>query len=122
MQAVLLIDDDEQVRRYVSALLRRHHYEVVEAADGEQGLNLLKQHPVRLIITDIIMPGKEGVETIRTARRIYPSLKIIAMSGSGTSGPMFLSAAKKLGADVTLSKPFPPEALLNAMATLLAAS
>jgi DNA-binding response OmpR family regulator len=115
MKKVLIIDDDPQLRRYLGTLLRRLKYEVLEAAEGEQGLELLKSDPADLVITDIVMPGKEGVETIREVRKIHPGVKIIAISGSGTGGALYLPVAKKLGADVTLAKPFSAEQLTEAV-------
>jgi len=116
---VLLIDDDAQFRRYVATLLKRHKHEVIEAADGQQGISLLKSHAIDLMLTDIVMPEKEGVETICEVRKLHPGIKIIAMSGSPSSITSYLPAAKKLGADMTLTKPFAPEQLFAALDTLV---
>jgi DNA-binding response OmpR family regulator len=122
MKKILIIDDDPQLRRYLGALLRRLKYEVLEAEEGEQGMKLLKSDPSDLVITDIVMPGKEGVETIREIRKIHPGVKIIAISGSGTGGDLYLPVAKKLGADVTLAKPFSAEQLIEAVRSLFPGS
>jgi CheY-like chemotaxis protein len=115
MQKILLIDDDEQVRRVVAIVLKRHQREVVEAGDGAAGLSLLKDGGFDIVITDILMPGKNGMETIGTVRRLFPELKIIAMSGGSNSESLYLPVAKKLGADITLAKPFAHEALIAAL-------
>ena len=117
---ILIIDDDEQLRRYIAALLRRHRFDVAEAADGNKGILYLTEHPVDLIITDLIMPEKEGVATIREARELRPAIKIIVISGSRRSAGLFLPTATKLGADIALTKPFRPEELLSAVRSLSA--
>lgn len=119
MAKVLLIDDDAQFRRYVATLLKRSKHEVIEAADGQQGIAALKSHDIDLMLTDLIMPGMEGVETICEVRKLRPRLKIIAMSGNPSSITTYLPAVQKLGADMTLTKPFAPEQLLAALESLI---
>jgi DNA-binding response OmpR family regulator len=118
MTKILVIDDDEQLRRYIAVLLRRHRFDVAEAADGDKGILYLAKHPVDLIITDLIMPEKEGVATIREARKLHPAIKIIVISGSGANAERFLPIAMKLGANIALTKPFRPEELLSAVRSL----
>jgi len=83
MARILLIDDDAPVRRTLRKMLERQGYEVEEAPDGKAGLTLYQENPADLIITDLIMPEMEGIETIMELRRRFPDVKIIAMSGGG---------------------------------------
>lgn len=119
MARILLIDDDPQFRRYIATLLKRQKYEVIEAADGHEGITVLKNEAVDVMLTDIVMPDMEGVETICEVRKLRPGIKIIAMSGSPSGITSYLPAAKKLGADMTLTKPFAPEQLFTALNTLV---
>lgn len=107
MAKILVIDDSEDIRILLHEALQAAGHSVVEAADGEEGLRSYREHYPDLVITDIVMPNKEGLETIMELRRESPGVKIVAMSG-GTRGMVisFLPAAKKLGADYTLPKPF----------------
>lgn len=121
MARVLLIDDDEFFRSMVSAVLRSTGHEVVEAADGPQGLDRHRVGGFNLVITDLIMPEKEGIETIVELCRREPSLPIIAMSGSGRFSPQgYLDVAAKVGARLVLAKPFSTSELLAVVDRLLA--
>ena len=122
MTSILLIDDDEQLRTMLSVVLRRAGYEVQVAIDGIEASNFYRSHPTDLIITDLIMPGKEGLEIIMELRKDYPRAKIIAMSGGGRSGTMsYLKVAKAFGAQEVLEKPFPNQEILEAVRRVLAA-
>ena len=113
MKVILLIDDDDLVALTIEHMLTSADYQVIRAAEGEAGLQLLKTHPVDLVLTDIIMPGKEGIETIREFRQLDPGWPIIAMSGGGlTLGADYLRMAQALGANAVLAKPFDQEDLL----------
>jgi DNA-binding NtrC family response regulator len=102
-----LIDDEQMVRKIVRKMLERSGHDVTEAENGRLGLDQLKTGTFDLVITDIIMPEMEGVETLMSVREQYPSIKVIAMSGGGRTGNIdFLGAAEKLGAGATLHKPF----------------
>ena len=115
---VLLIDDEQMVRKIVRKMLERSGHEVTEAENGRLGLEQLKTGTFDLVITDIIMPEMEGVETLMTVREQYPSVKVIAMSGGGRTGNIdFLSAAEKLGASAILHKPFTLGSLTAAIET-----
>ncbi|PIE59478.1 MAG: response regulator [Desulfobulbus propionicus] len=104
---VLVIDDDGQMRALLRQMIERVGGEVLEAVDGREGMNMARQHPVDLVITDLIMPEQEGLETIHLLKQENPALKIIAISGGGRIGPeAYLPAAKELGADCVFSKPF----------------
>ncbi|HXP32062.1 MAG TPA: response regulator [Stellaceae bacterium] len=120
MATVLVIDDDQQIRRMVVRVLARDNHEVIEASDGQEGLKLFNARHPALVITDILMPEKEGIETIREIRAVAPHVPILAMSGGGTSKAMvFLDVAKALGADSALSKPFRADELIDAVNKLL---
>jgi DNA-binding response OmpR family regulator len=117
---ILIIDDDPQILDMLSQTLEREGYEVITASDGKEGLRLYRENPVDLIITDIIMPGKEGIETIMDLRRDFPHVKIIAISGGGQiDAEQYLSMAQKLGAQRTFIKPFERAELLKAIMELL---
>ncbi|MBW2567303.1 MAG: response regulator [Deltaproteobacteria bacterium] len=106
MPKILIIDDEEQIRLVFKEMLGRFGYEVLEATNGEDGLALQREKIADLIITDIIMPVKEGLETIRELRREFPEVNIIAISGGGQIGSnQYLNTAKQLGAACTLQKP-----------------
>ena len=122
MTSILLVDDDEQLRTMLSVVLRRAGYEVQVAIDGIEASNFYRIHPTDLIITDLIMPGKEGLEIIMELHKDYPRAKIIAMSGGGRTGPMnYLKVAKAFGAQEVLEKPFPHREILDAIRRVLAA-
>ena len=120
MARILIIDDDERVRTMIRQMLERAGYETIEAPDGKVAAGIYRRTPPDLIVTDIIMPEREGLEIITELRREHPNIKIIAISGGGrVSGVDYLDLAKKLGADRTLAKPFHQEELLDAVRTLL---
>ena len=113
MARILVIDDDELVRATVKAALELAAHEVVLANNGHQGVAVVDRGGVDLVVTDIIMPEKEGIETIIELRQRDPNIKIIAISGGGrTSNQIFLDVAKKFGAIDVLAKPFAPKQLL----------
>ena len=120
MAVVLVMDDDTQIRLLIRRILENEDHKVFEAADGKSGLSLLQRNKIDLVITDIIMPEKEGLETILDIRHEYPNMKIIAISGGGKTGlPDFLPAAKKFGAHKTLPKPFGKKELLEVVNKIL---
>lgn len=84
MARILIIDDNDDLRTVICGVLESAGHEVVQAADGVQGIELQRRSPVDLAITDILMPEKEGVETIRDLAREFPALRIIAMSGGAS--------------------------------------
>lgn len=121
MTTVLLIDDDSDVRHVLGRVLRSAGYEVVDAADGKQGLEAFGRHTPDLVITDIIMPNREGLETIASIREMS-DVPIIAISGTAvTKNYDPLGDAKLFGANVAMGKPFGGDALLAAVRSLLAA-
>jgi CheY-like chemotaxis protein len=119
MKRILLVDDVEDFRQTISKTLERAGYEVQTAPDGAAALQLYHQHPVDLIIIDLLMPGKEGLETIMELRQLQPALKIIAMSGGGRIDARdYLTMATTLGATTALEKPFTSQELLQTVASL----
>jgi DNA-binding response OmpR family regulator len=120
MARILLIDDDDPLRSVIAQNLIIAGHTVVQAADGRQGVDLFHATPVDLVLTDLVMPGKEGIETIIELHRERPELPIIAMSGGMPRSAMYLDIAAKLGARRALSKPFTPETLLKAIEEVLA--
>lgn len=120
MAKILLIDDDGALREYVSFWLSRQGYEVVTANDGRVGVQLAKELSFDLIITDLIMPGKDGIETILAMRRDKMDVPILAISGGSAEGPdLYLRSAIALGANDGLAKPFTESRLVEKVAGLL---
>jgi CheY-like chemotaxis protein len=118
MPLILVIDDSSTVRQFVRAALAGHA--VIEAGDGQAGLALFYRQNPDLVITDMIMPIKEGIETIREIRQSGRETKIIAMSGTSEKAErLYLAAAQKLGADAVLKKPFESIELQQIVARLL---
>ena len=114
MAQILVIDDDDQFRVMLKQMLTRNGYEVLEAPNGHEGLKLYREKKPELVITDIIMPEKEGIELIIELKREYPEVKVIAMSGGGRVKPdSYLDTAKILGAIRTFQKPFSMKDLLK---------
>jgi CheY-like chemotaxis protein len=117
---ILVIDDDDQVRMLVRNMLERAGYEVASASDGDVGMQLMRQQPFDLVITDLYMPNKEGLETIVELKREFPHAQIIAISGGNPSAGMdYLEVAAKLGARKVLAKPIERETLLASVGELL---
>lgn len=116
-KSILVVDDHEEIRILLRDILEEHGYEVFEAADGKEALAKSQLLAFDLLITDLIMPEREGIETIRAMRSAKPELRILAISGAVEA--CYLQAAKVLGADATLRKPFPPEVILETVERLL---
>ena len=112
MAAILVIDDDPDVRELVMTTLKAAGHEVSMATDGRQGFQQFRSNRADLVITDLFMPNQEGLETIKQLRTESPDVRVIAMSGKPTGGTM-LSVAQHLGAVAVLPKPFLPEELLK---------
>ena len=121
MTKILIIDDDEQVRFTLSGILKGDGYTVIEAEDGVVGGKLFTSEQPDLVITDIFMPEREGLEVIKEAKRARPGCRIIAISGGSRAVNVdFLPMAKMLGADCVLDKPITREELLAAVHDTLA--
>jgi CheY-like chemotaxis protein len=124
MSHILIIDDSESIRAQVEIQLSDLQHTCRTAANGQDAIALLRAHgPFDLVITDIFMPEMDGIETIEKLQAMQPSIKVIAISGGGVgmSGAAMLEIAEGLGAVCTLPKPFPPDALNQAVRTALAA-
>ncbi len=120
MALILLIDDDLKIRKILRQMLEHAGYEVVEASDGKEGLHLYRERQPDLVITDIVMPKKDGLETITDLRIEFPGSKIIAISGGGRLDPEpYLELAEGFGADRLLTKPFGQEEFIKAVQDLL---
>jgi CheY-like chemotaxis protein len=120
LKKILVIDDDNLVRDTLVRILVRAGYEAIPAKDGREGITQFRKDPPDLILTDVIMPDQDGIETIVELRQLAPALPIIAISGGGRAKAMqFLDAAHKLGADKVLSKPVKQADLLAAIHELL---
>ena len=120
MARILVIDDEADVRTTIGLALEKIGHTVEEAADGNQGLKRFAEERFDLVITDILMPEKEGIETIRELRAAHPDLRIIAISGGGRlNSTNFLEMVRKLGADEVLKKPFTLAQLRHVVETCL---
>ncbi len=116
MARILIIDDESQIRSMLRLMLERVGFEVSEAADGMEGIRQYRDNPADLIITDLIMPNKDGIGMIIDLKKEFPQVKIIAMSGGGVNRPEgYLDGAKKLGAARTLTKPIDRDEMLTAV-------
>ncbi len=111
---VLIADDDPLIRSVLKMALERSGYRTAVAHDGAQAVAAVEAGGVDIVLLDILMPRKEGLETLLDIKRRFPEIKVYAMSSSGkNSRADFLSVAAKFGADATLRKPFAPRVLLN---------
>ncbi len=125
MTRVIIIDDEEDIRIVLKEIFIRAGFDVGVASDGAEGLTLIRETGADLVITDIIMPGSDGVETAYDIRMEFPNTKIIVMSGGGNTGPLeyepsaisttaYLASAEAVGADMTITKPFDRAELIKA--------
>ncbi len=120
MQRILVIDDEPDVREFLVAALSRAGYLVTAAANGREGVHACRREEMDLVITDLVMPEKEGLETILELRREHPDLAVIAISGGPRgSNRNYLGAAELCGADRVFGKPIAPAALLAAVKDVL---
>ena len=120
MKKILVIDDEPQLRTLLRTILVREGFAVQEAADGRVGLDMWRKEPADIVLTDIFMPNKDGIEMIVELKRMQPQAKIIAMTGGGETKLLEIgSAAGFLGADRTIEKPFDRKGLLTVIQSLL---
>jgi CheY-like chemotaxis protein len=118
MARILVIDDDESVRTTVEAMLRFGGHDVALAVDGLHGLEQFEGRHFDLVLCDVFMPNKEGLETVRELRQLAPTVPIVSMTGSiapdagGQPDPDFLRMATELGATAVITKPFRLQDLL----------
>ena len=131
MANILIIDDEKDVRVVLKEVLRRAGYDVTLAANGREGLEKLAADGADMVITDVIMPGIDGVAMVQQIRETYSDMPIIVISGGGNVAPMdyepgaistsaYLASATIAGANCTLTKPFERQALIDAVQELLA--
>ena len=122
MAKILIIDDYNLFRSMLLDLLAHKGHEILEANDGQTGFDLFQKTKPNLVITDILMPEKEGMQTIREMRKESPDIKIIALSGGGThpDGLGYLQMALDLGANHSFPKPFKNKEFLQVVDTLTA--
>jgi len=121
MVRILVVDDDFQMREMLGVILERKGYDVKTASDGKAALQLQSTKPFDIVITDMIIPEKDGLETISELRRGYPRVKIIAISAGGRNRPEgYLELARQIGADRVLVKPFGSWEILGAVRELAA--
>jgi DNA-binding response OmpR family regulator len=125
MTKVIIIDDEEDIRIVLKEIFVRAGFDVEVASNGDDGLNLLREQGADLVITDVIMPGSDGVETAYDIRMEFPKTKIIVMSGGGNVASLgyepaaittsaYLASAAAVGADLTITKPFDRDELIKA--------
>ena len=120
MSRILLIEDDIQVRSMLKKMLTKAAYEVEDVSNGEEACEVLHVRGADLVVTDIFMPKKDGLETIFQFKQENPGLKIVAISGGAPGGSLnFLPLAESMGADLVLKKPFSQKTFLNAVKKLL---
>ncbi len=130
MARILIVDDEEDVRIALKQVLERAGYEVTVAATGNEGLDVMKREGADLVITDVIMPGVDGIATAKQIREKYRDTRIIVISGGGRTAPdpyepdaistrSYLASASKAGADQTLTKPFDRDELLQVVRDVL---
>lgn len=120
MPTILIVEDNDAFRAMLQLKLTHMGYAVRQARNGHEALDMYQREPADLIITDLIMPEKEGLETIQELKRRHPGVKIIAMSGGGANNPgNYLKLARRFGALRALAKPFSNEELATAITEVL---
>lgn len=121
MNRILVIDDDDAMRSLLRRTLERAGYLVVEASNGRDALRIVSSAQFQLVVTDLLMPEKDGIEVVLHLRRSYPGLPVIAISGGGrVPAGEYLEMARTLGASEILAKPFDMPVFLKTVERLLA--
>ncbi|MGH7529367.1 MAG: response regulator [Gemmatimonadales bacterium] len=120
MATIIVIEDDDAVRSVMRRALERHGHLVVEAPEGARGVELLREHDADLVITDIFMPGQDGILTLRQIRKEFPTLKVIVVSGGDRTGRLDLRKdAELLGAVRSVRKPFTATEIVTVVTEIL---
>ena len=120
MASILVIDDQEPIRRIVRRALENERHAVLDASDGELGMQILERETVDVVITDIFMPELDGIQTLREIRRRFPAVRVIAMSGGDSTGLLDLRKdAELLGAVKSLQKPFTAREIVDVVRAVL---
>jgi len=122
MARILLVDDDEDFRCLLLSILAGENNSVVCAANGVEAIEHFRAQSFDLVITDLVMPEKEGIETIIELRKTHPRVRIIAMTGGSANAAIYLQLADSFGVSRTLTKPFTRSDLLAAVASVLMAA
>ena len=119
-QSVLVVDDDDIFRGFLCTVLRKAGYQIFETGNGTKAVALFREHRPDLVLTDLLMPGRDGMEVLRDIRAIDPEARVIIISGGGDVVPVgFLDLAPKMGAAATLTKPFDHRQLLAVVQKVL---
>ena len=120
MARILVIDDQDSIRRVVRRALEQDGHEVFDASDGELGMEILESDSFDVVITDIFMPGQDGIVTLRQVRKRFPEVKVIVISGGDSTGMMDLRQdAELLGAVKSLQKPFNAREIMDVVRSVL---
>ncbi len=120
MKRILVIDDDPIMRETIKDILQYEDYYVADAADGKEGMALLQKETFDMIVTDVLMPEKDGIEVIMEAKKRQPKIQIVAISGGGyISAENYLKMARDLGASATVVKPFDIDMFIDKVNSLL---
>lgn len=115
MARILIIDDDDTLRGIIAKSLTHAGHTISQANNGRKGVALFRSAPTDLVITDLVMPEQEGMETIKILHRDFPATPVIAMSGGLDGSPLYLDLTRRLGAAITLTKPFTLQQLKQAI-------
>ncbi len=120
MARILIIDDEQAIRAFLRKMLEREGHEVVEASNGKEGMKEYRTRPADVVVTDIIMPEQEGIQTILELKKEYPNAKVIAISGGGfIEATQYLQIVKTMGVKHAFAKPFERSEILGALKELL---
>src|SRR4029077_18485628 len=120
MALILVIDDQDSIRRVVRRALEQDGHEVFDASDGEIGMEILESQSFDIVITDIFMPGQDGIVTLRQISKRFPAVKVIVISGGDSSGLLDLRQdAELLGAIKSLQKPFNAREIIDGVRGVL---
>lgn len=120
MPRILIIDDDDTLRGIIAKSLTHAGHTITQANNGRKGVAQFRADPTDLVITDLVMPEQEGMETIKILHRDFPNTPIIAMSGGLDGSPLYLDLTRRLGATITLTKPFTLQQLKAAVEQIFA--
>jgi two-component system, chemotaxis family, chemotaxis protein CheY len=119
MARILIIDDDDTLRGIIAKSLIHAGHTITQANNGRKGVAQFRANPTDLVITDLVMPEQEGMETIKILHRDFPTIPVIAMSGGLDGSPLYLDLTRRLGARITLTKPFTLQQLKQAIDEIL---
>ena len=122
MARILIIDDDDTLRGIIAKSLIHAGHTITQANNGRKGVAQFRAAPTDLVITDLVMPEQEGMETIKILHRDFPQTPVIAMSGGLDGSPLYLDLTRRLGARITLTKPFTLQQLKQAIDEILSSS